>query len=88
LDAGRGYFNPDELCALVPINVMGILCDIRYNSALVFQPVSSVMEPQAINQVRSILEGARGLGEGFVVVRSVTFDPSFVALQGGCEMGG
>jgi hypothetical protein len=37
---------------------MGILRDIRYNSALIFQLVSGVMEPQAINQVRGIPEGA------------------------------
>ena len=55
---------PDDLCAKVSINVMGIRRDIRYNSVMVFQPVSGVTEPQAINQVRSILEGARGPDEG------------------------
>ena len=34
------------------INTMGILRDIRYNSVLIFQLVSGVMELQAINQVR------------------------------------
>ena len=45
---------------------MGIRRDIRYNNVLIFQPVSGVTEPQAINQVRSILEGARGPGEGLL----------------------
>jgi putative ABC transport system permease protein len=49
------YFNPDDLCAMIPINVMGILRDIQYNSVLVFQPVSGALETQAIKQVRSIL---------------------------------
>ncbi len=47
------YFNPDDLCAMIPINVMGILRDIQYNSVLVFQPVSGALETQAIKQVRS-----------------------------------
>jgi len=49
------YFNPDDQCAMIPINVMGILRDIQYNSVLVFQPVSGALESQAIKQVRSIL---------------------------------
>jgi len=49
------YFNQDDLCAMIPINVMGILKDIRYNSVLVFQPVSGPMEDGAVRQVRSIL---------------------------------
>jgi putative ABC transport system permease protein len=40
---------------MIPINVMGILRDIQYNSVLVFQPVSGALETQAIKQVRSIL---------------------------------
>jgi putative ABC transport system permease protein len=54
------YFTPDDLCAMVPINVMGILRDIRYNSVLVFQPVSGALEAQAIKQVRSILAEIHG----------------------------
>ncbi|MGA2262942.1 MAG: ABC transporter permease, partial [Acidobacteriota bacterium] len=44
---GRG------LCAL--INVMGTMRDIRYNSVLVFQPVSGRMEAASIRQVRQVL---------------------------------
>jgi putative ABC transport system permease protein len=49
------YFTQDDLCGMIPINVMGILSDIRYNSVLVFQPVSGPMEERAIKQVLAIL---------------------------------
>lgn len=49
------YFSDDDSCALIPIKVMGIMRDIRYNSVLVFQPVSSAMEGAAIRQVRQAL---------------------------------
>lgn len=49
------YFQQDDLCAMIPINVMGIVRDIRYNSVLVFQPVSGMMESGAVRQVRQVL---------------------------------
>jgi putative ABC transport system permease protein len=49
------YFSQDDTCALIPINVMGIMRDIRYNSVLVFQPVSAAMEDPAVRQVRQVL---------------------------------
>lgn len=49
------YFSEDDGCAMMPINVMGIMRDIRYNSVLVFQPVSAAMEAPAIRQVRQVL---------------------------------
>ncbi len=49
------YFTQDDNCALIPINVMGTLRDIRYNSILVFQPVSASLEADAIRQVRHAL---------------------------------
>jgi putative ABC transport system permease protein len=49
------YFSQDDSCALIPIKVMGIMRDIRYNSVLVFQPVSSAMESAATRQVRQVL---------------------------------
>lgn len=49
------YFQDDDFCALIPIDVMGILRDIRYNSVLVFQPVSSGMEDPAVRQVARVL---------------------------------
>ena len=49
------YFTQDDNCALIPINVMGILTDIRYNSVLVFQPVNGMMEEKATRQVINIL---------------------------------
>jgi putative ABC transport system permease protein len=49
------YFSDDDSCALIPIKVMGIMRDIRYNSVLVFQPVSAAMEVPAIRQVRQVL---------------------------------
>jgi putative ABC transport system permease protein len=49
------YFSDDDSCALIPIKVMGIIRDIRYNSVLVFQPVSAAMEIPAIRQVRQVL---------------------------------
>lgn len=51
------YFSDDDFCALIPIDVMGIMGDIRYNSVLVFQPVSGAMEEAAVRQV------AQALGE-------------------------
>ncbi len=49
------YFSQDDNCAFIPINVMGIMRDIRYNSVLVFQPVSASMEDAAVRQVRQVL---------------------------------
>jgi putative ABC transport system permease protein len=49
------YYSDDDSCALIPIKVMGIMRDIRYNSVLVFQPVSAAMEEAAIHQVRQVL---------------------------------
>jgi putative ABC transport system permease protein len=49
------YYSDDDSCALIPIKVMGIMRDIRYNSVLVFQPVSGSMEEAAIRQVRQVL---------------------------------
>ncbi len=49
------YFSQDDNCALIPVNVMGIMRDIRYNSVLVFQPVSAAMEDPAVRQVRQVL---------------------------------
>jgi len=49
------YFTQDDNCALIPVNVMGTLQDIRYNSVLVFQPVSGSMEARAVRQVRQTL---------------------------------
>ena len=49
------YFSQDDSCAMIPIKVMGIMRDIRYNSVLVFQPVSAAMELAATRQVRQVL---------------------------------
>jgi putative ABC transport system permease protein len=49
------YFTQDDNCALIPINVMGTMADIRYNSVLVFQPVSGAMEDGAVRQVLQVL---------------------------------
>jgi putative ABC transport system permease protein len=49
------YFDQDDNCAMIPINVMGILADIRCNDVLVFQPVGGVLEDRALRQVRTIL---------------------------------
>ncbi|NWG14438.1 MAG: ABC transporter permease [Acidobacteria bacterium] len=49
------YFDQDDNCAMIPINVMGIMADIRYNDVLVFQPVSGMLEDRAVRQVRTIL---------------------------------
>ena len=49
------YFSQDDSNAIIPINVMGIMRDIRYNSVLVFQPVSGAMEDAASRQVRQVL---------------------------------
>lgn len=49
------YFSQDDDCALIPLNVMGTMHDIRYNSVLVFQPVSGAMEDAAVRQVRQVL---------------------------------
>jgi putative ABC transport system permease protein len=49
------YFTQDDYCALIPVNVMGTMRDIRYNSVLVFQPVSGVMEDAAVRQVQRVL---------------------------------
>jgi putative ABC transport system permease protein len=52
------YFDQDDNCAMIPINVMGIMRDIRYNSVLVFQPVNGILEDRAVRQVRTILSEA------------------------------
>ncbi len=52
------YFDQDDNCAMIPINVMGIMRDIRYNSVLVFQPVNGILENRAVRQVRTILADA------------------------------
>jgi putative ABC transport system permease protein len=49
------YFTSDDDCAMIPFNVMGTMKDIRYNSVLVFQPVSGAMEKPAWRQVRQLL---------------------------------
>jgi putative ABC transport system permease protein len=49
------YFTQDDNCGLLPVNVMGTLKDIRYNSVLVFQPVTGTMEDAAVRQVRQVL---------------------------------
>ena len=49
------YFTQDDNCAMIPVNVMGTMRDIRYNSVLVFQPVSGQLESAAIKQVRQVL---------------------------------
>ena len=49
------YFTQDDYCALIPVNVMGILTDIRYNSVLVFQPLNGMLEEEASRQVINIL---------------------------------
>jgi len=49
------YFDQDDNCAMIPINVMGIMADIRYNDVLVFQPVAGMLEERAVRQVRTIL---------------------------------
>jgi len=49
------YFDQDDNCAMIPINVMGIMADIRYNDVLVFQPVNGVLEDRAVRQVRTVL---------------------------------
>jgi putative ABC transport system permease protein len=53
--AMSNYFSDDDSCALIPIKVMGTMRDIRYNSVLVFQPVSGAMEAAALRQVRQVL---------------------------------
>jgi putative ABC transport system permease protein len=49
------YFSDDDFCAFIPINVMGTMRDIRYNSVLVFQPVSGAMDDPAVRQVGQVL---------------------------------
>jgi putative ABC transport system permease protein len=49
------YFTQDDNCAMIPINVMGTIRDIRYNSVLVFQPINASMESAALRQVRQVL---------------------------------
>jgi putative ABC transport system permease protein len=49
------YFSTDDSCAYIPIKVMGIMRDIRYNSVLLFQPVSGFMEDAAVRQVGQVL---------------------------------
>jgi putative ABC transport system permease protein len=49
------YFSQDDTCAIIPVKTMGIMRDIRYNSVLVFQPVSAAMEAAATRQVLQVL---------------------------------
>lgn len=49
------YFNQDDNCAFIPIDVMRTMRDIEYNSVMVFQPASGAMEEAAIRQVRQVL---------------------------------
>jgi len=49
------YFTQDDMCGMIPINVMGTMRDIRYNSVLVFQPVSGPMEEKAVRQVMTVM---------------------------------
>jgi len=49
------YFSEDDTNGFIPIDVMGTMRDIRYNSVLVFQPVSGAMENAAVRQVRQVL---------------------------------
>jgi putative ABC transport system permease protein len=49
------YFSEDDACAYIPIKVMGTMRDIRFNSVLVFQPVSAAMETPATRQVLQTL---------------------------------
>jgi len=49
------YFSTDDTCAYIPINVMGTMRDIRYNSVLVFQPVNATLEEPAKRQVLQVL---------------------------------
>lgn len=49
------YFTQDDYCAMIPIDVMATMRDTRYNSVLVFQPVSGRMEEAAVRQVRQVL---------------------------------
>jgi putative ABC transport system permease protein len=49
------YFEQDDNCAMIPIEVMGTMYSIKYNSVLVFQPVSGFMEEKALRQVMTIL---------------------------------
>jgi hypothetical protein len=67
---------------------MGILRDIRYNSVLVFQPVSGVREPQAINQVRRHPGGYEGPGEVLMSLVQCPVNQSFVSLPRGRAVGG
>jgi putative ABC transport system permease protein len=53
--AVSSYFSDDDFCAMIPIRVMGVIRDIRYNSVLVFQPVSGSMEDGAVRQVLQLL---------------------------------
>jgi len=49
------YFTADDDSAMIPINVMATMHDTRYNSVLVFQPVSGAMESGAVRQVLQVL---------------------------------
>jgi putative ABC transport system permease protein len=49
------YFTQDDYSVMIPINVMATMRDTRYNSVLVFQPVSGSMEEPAVRQVRQLL---------------------------------
>jgi len=49
------YFNFDDNCAMIPINVMSTMADTRYNSVLVFQPIAGATEDAAVRQVQQVL---------------------------------
>ena len=54
------YFNSDDECAWIPYTAAGDVWDTRYASVLVFGAVAPRFEPQAIEQVRSILAKRKG----------------------------
>jgi putative ABC transport system permease protein len=49
------YFTQDDYSVMIPLNVMGTMRDIRYNSVLVFQPMSGRLEEAAVRQVQQVL---------------------------------
>lgn len=49
------YFNFDDNCAMIPINVMSTMVDTRYNSVLVFQPIAGATEDASVRQVQQVL---------------------------------
>lgn len=53
--AMSNYFRPDDLCAFIPHTAMSSLTSTRYLSVMVVQPVSPMLEQQAIRQVVEVL---------------------------------